>query len=574
MKMRINRQALSVCALLAVAVSVRPAQAQSGVTFTIDASQNNQAISQYIYGVNQPIASGSNLTYDRLGGNRWTAYNWTNNYSNAGSDYYYSNDTFLGGGSTPGGAMIPGINNAAANNAGLLLTVPMAGYVSAAKSGYASATANPATSPYFVPSYASAPASVTGMSTNPVYQSQFVNWVKANYPQDFTAGSTTPINFQLDNEPDLWSSTHPEVHPAPVTYSELLQKTIQYSTMIKSIAPNSLVYGPVSYGWEGYQTLQNAPDSAANNTAIDPYTGKAYGNFLSYYLAQMHQAGTAAGKRLLDVLDLHWYPEASANGTRITTESSTDPAVVAARLQAPRSLWDPTYVESSWITQSLGGNPIDLLPTLQSEINANYSGTKLSFSEYNYGGGSDISGAIAEADVLGIFGKYGVYSANEWALASSEPYTQAGFAMYRNYNGKGATFGNTSISASTSDVAGTSVYASLDSKDPSHMVVIAINKTAAAITVTINLDHTKTFDLAQVYQLTGSSSTPFSAGNIAITNPAFFTYTMPAYSVSTLNLVDAPEPGVGLILIVGMLAAALLLVPRISRRQSLSSLSR
>ncbi len=567
MTTRMNRQALSICALLAATISVHLAQAQNAVTFTIDASQNVHAISRYIYGINQPITPGSNLTYDRLGGNRWTAYNWTNNYSNAGSDYKYSNDTFLGGGSTPGGAMIPGINNAAANGAGLLLTVPMAGYVSAAVSGYASPTANPATSPYFVPSYANAPASVTGMSTNPVYQSQFVNWVKTNYPQDFTAGSSTPINFDLDNEPDLWSSTHPEVHPTPVTYAELLQKTIQYSTMIKSIAPTSLVYGPVSYGWEGYQTLQNATDSTADNAAIDPYTGKPYGNFLSYYLAQMHLAGIAAKQRLLDVLDLHWYPEATGDGTRIITESSSDPAVVAARLQAPRSLWDPTYVETSWITQSLGGKAIDLLPTLQSEINANYSGTKLSFSEYNYGGGSDISGAIAEADVLGIFGKYGVYSANQWALASSEPYTQAAFAMYRNYNGKGATFGDTSISASTSDVADTSVYASLDSNDPSHMVVIAINKTANAITVTINLDHTKTFDQAQVYQLTSSAASPMFAGDVTITNPAFFTYTMPAYSVSTLNLVGAPEPGNGLILTVALLTAMLLLGPHILRRR-------
>ncbi len=537
MKMRINKQALCACALLAAAVSVRAAQSQNGVTFTINAAQDVHSISRYIYGINQPIPSGSNLTYDRLGGNRWTAYNWTNNYSNAGSDYKYSNDTFLGGGSTPGGAMIPGIDNAAANHAGLLLTVPMNGYVSAAKSGFASPTTPPSDSPYFVPEYANAPASVTGMSTKPVYENQFVQWVKSHFPKDFTAGTTTPINFDLDNEPSLWPNTHPEVHPAPLTYAELLQKSITYSSMIKSIVPHSLVYGPVSYGWGAYRTLQNARDSAADNAAMDPYTGKPYGNFLSYYLAKMRLAGKAAGKRLLDVLDLHWYPEATGNGTRITTESSTDPAVVAARLQAPRSLWDSTYVEKSWIAQSLGGKAIDLLPRLQREINANYPGTKLSFSEYNYGGGSDISGGIAEADVLGIFGKYGVYSADEWPGASSEPFIRAAFAMYRNYNGHGATFGDKSISAGTSNVADTSVYASLDSKDPSHMIVIAINKTAHALTATIHLDHMKTFDKAEIYQLTHSSANPVFVGNRSITNPKFFTYTMPAYSVSTLNLV-------------------------------------
>jgi hypothetical protein len=41
----------------------------------------------------------------RIGGNRWTAYNWETNASNAGSDYLYQNDTYLGGGSAPGGAV-------------------------------------------------------------------------------------------------------------------------------------------------------------------------------------------------------------------------------------------------------------------------------------------------------------------------------------------------------------------------------------------------------------------------------------------------------------------------------------
>ncbi len=44
------------------------------------------------------------------------------------------------------------------------------------------------------------------------------------------------------------------------------------------------------------------------------------------------------------------------------------------------------------------------------------------------------------------------------------------------------------------------------------------------------------------------------------------TYTMSAYSVSTLNLVDAPEPGEGLILVIALVAGALLLGPRISQR--------
>ena len=55
-------------------------------------------ISPYIYGMN--FFAGSSLTnpvtLDRLGGNRWTGYNWETNASNAGRDWYYQNDRSWG----------------------------------------------------------------------------------------------------------------------------------------------------------------------------------------------------------------------------------------------------------------------------------------------------------------------------------------------------------------------------------------------------------------------------------------------------------------------------------------------
>ena len=40
--------------------------------------------------------------------------------------------------------------------------------------------------------------------------------------------------LSLDNEPDLWSSTHAEVHPSAVTYAELANRNIDYATAIKA----------------------------------------------------------------------------------------------------------------------------------------------------------------------------------------------------------------------------------------------------------------------------------------------------------------------------------------------------
>ncbi len=72
------------------------------VQFAIDPLQNVQPISPFIYGINsqQGQAGPANLTENQLEGNRWTAYNWENNASNAGSDYYFENDDYLGGDTT------------------------------------------------------------------------------------------------------------------------------------------------------------------------------------------------------------------------------------------------------------------------------------------------------------------------------------------------------------------------------------------------------------------------------------------------------------------------------------------
>ena len=113
----------------------------------------------------------------------------------------------------------------------------------------------------------------------------------------------------------------------------------------------------------------------------------------------------------MHVLDVHWYPE--ARGTKRITEKDTSPKTVAARLQAPRSLWDPTYTEKSWITGTWG-KPIRLIPWLLERIAERYPGTKLAMTEYNFGAGDHISGGLAQADVLGIFGREGLYLGNYW----------------------------------------------------------------------------------------------------------------------------------------------------------------
>src|ERR1700761_2490967 len=79
--------------------------AHGQITININTNNNRQAISPYIYGYNGCSAGARNLTFCRYGGNRLTAYNWENNYSNAGSDWQFQNDNGLDSSTAPGDAV-------------------------------------------------------------------------------------------------------------------------------------------------------------------------------------------------------------------------------------------------------------------------------------------------------------------------------------------------------------------------------------------------------------------------------------------------------------------------------------
>src|SRR5690606_32318684 len=112
-----------------------PAYAAETVTLAVDATRNVKPISRYIYGINAPLNKALNLTFRRMGSSRWTAYKWIKNDSNAGGDYLFQNDDYLGGGNTPVGALIGAINSTKASTAALLVTVPINAYGADDKNG-------------------------------------------------------------------------------------------------------------------------------------------------------------------------------------------------------------------------------------------------------------------------------------------------------------------------------------------------------------------------------------------------------------------------------------------------------
>ncbi len=93
------------------------------------------------------------------------------------------------------------------------------------------------------------------------------------------------------------------------------------------------------------------------------------------------------------------------------------------------------------------GPAVRLIPRMQAWVEANYSGTKLAISEYSWGAMCHINGALAQADVLGIFGREKLDLATLWGPPSSEQPGAFAFRMYRNYDGQGNGFGETGVRA-------------------------------------------------------------------------------------------------------------------------------
>jgi hypothetical protein len=485
---------------------------------TVSPDEARHAVSPLIYGVNgTSSASSMKATLIRFGGHGSPAYNWEINATNLGRLGGYENRP-ASGSSAPGGAAKAVLDEAAKNQATGVLTVPIGDYVAAdKKAGDVRASGTSYLKQRFDANKATKGTELSGtpdLADGAVYQDEFASWAKA-------AAGSTPVLFALDNEPALWFEDHPEIHPQPTGYDELVQRDTSMAKAIKAAWPGVPILGYVGYGWQSFMDLQQSPDA------------KSKGEFLSYYLDKMKAAEAANGERLLDYLDVHWWPEAEAAGVRVI-ETGAVPEVAAARLQAPRDLWDPDYQENSWIQNELGQESIHMIPRLKSEIATHYPGTKLSISAWYYGGGDEISGAIATADVLGIFGREGVDAAAIELSGGDDSFTLAAFSAYLDYDGHGARFGDTSVSATTNDRVGSSIYASTQSSDNARLVIIALNKLAQPRPATLTIDSTTTYKSCLVYTLTQAKANMAPHTRLLSKSGNSFGYELPALSVSVL----------------------------------------
>jgi hypothetical protein len=218
-------------------------------------------------------------------------------------------------------------------------------------------------------------------------------------------------------------------------------------------------------------------------------------DYLPWLLDQLRQNNTTTGVRLLDIFTVHAYPQ----GGEFSDDVSS--AMQLRRNRSTRSLWDPNYVDESWINDR-----VQLVPRLKSWVNTYYPGTSTGITEYNWGAESHINGATAQADIFGIFGREGLDMAARWTTPASSTPTYKAMKMYRNYDGNKSTFGETSIAATTADPDTVAAFAA--QRSDGALTVMMISKYPSATTpATINLaGFQPAGTTAQVWQLTAANT--------------------------------------------------------------------
>lgn len=508
-----NRTFSAICAAAAAVFALQSSAVQTSASFgstkhdtdsvkiVIDTERDRKSISRFIYGINDDYSISDTDVYAvKKSGTALSSYNWEINTANMGADGGFENSYGLVSEFGRNVLNTPAlVVNSVVNKATLYdipsryVTLQMMGY--AAKDAFGEVEEDNSAERWAEVKFNkdSELLNQPDIHDDAVYMDEYVSFLVNKYGFASDGG----INgYFLDSEPESWKENYSVLGLEAITPQSLVSRSALLSETVKNIDPSALVYGPSIKGIEAYVSLKN-PEIWSDYS-------KNYSWFIDYYLDKMREASEQKGTRLLDVLDLHFITEAQS--VLLEPVIGTDTKFANdERMQAVRVLWDSDYTENS-PTAIYYKQFTPLIPTIQASIRMYYPGTKLSFSEYNFGGGNHISGGIAQVDALGVFGEQDVYMAALKPDKENYPYQKSGINLFTNYDGDGAGYGNTAVYADNGGDSMSSVYASVNAGREGSLRAILINKNNYAektADVTINCD--TEYHSAKVYSFNEES---------------------------------------------------------------------
>ena len=289
----------------------------TAVNVTIDVLANRHPISPYVYGgsypKDAPTITDSGLTVVRWGGNATSRYNWQTKTYNAANDWYFEDFGYSEIGDADSAQYIQDVKAAGSNP---IMTMVMLPWV-AKPSGWSFSVANYGGQCGADPYNSDAgngvePGCQTDISGNdPTDANVELHDLPQNgdppgtvYRNQWTAAlaaafGSAPHFYNMDNEIDIWSGTHRDVHPIPSAYDEMRDTYLAEAGALKGWDPAAIRIGPVSCCWWFYWNGADNNDKGAH-AGVD---------FLSWWLNEVYWRDQLAGTRSVDIFDIHAYPD-------------------------------------------------------------------------------------------------------------------------------------------------------------------------------------------------------------------------------------------------------------------------
>lgn len=334
--------------------------------------------------------------------------------------------------------------------------------------------------------------------------------------------NTQIMYWSMDNEVEIWNSTHDDVMPNLPSAEAFMQLYFAVAKKARAKFPNIKLVGPVPANeWQWYTW---------NNAKIN-VNGTNY-NWLEFFIKRIGEEQTASGVRLLDVLDLHFYPGESNN---------------ADIVQAHRVYFDTTYVYpgangvkttavSGWDNSITNENIFGRCNQwLEQYVGANHQ-VGLSVSEYGAVHNDANVTSVSYGSILGTFADNGVELFSPWTWHTGMWETMHLYSRYAQ---------TTRVISTSSEEQNVSAYSSINISEDSMTVILVNRHLTDQKNVQVNIDH---FNLADGQYSTKqldnlpANETFVSHANNALTSGTVnvssntFTVDLPALSTTAVIL--------------------------------------
>lgn len=317
------------------------------------------------------------------------------------------------------------------------------------------------------------------------------NWFGAN---GLGYDKTMIQYWNMDNEPEIWSGTHDDVMKTQLSAEEFMQLYFKVAKAARAKFPDIKLVGPVPANeWQWYRWGDGIT-----------YGGKNY-PWLEFFIKRIADEQKATGIRLLDVLDIHYYPGSSDAATCVQFHRVFfDRNYIYPEANGVHTVnggWDTSINKeyilgrcSDWMTKYLGaGHGVGLAVT---ECGLNSKDANVQ--------------AVWYASTMGEFMKNGVEIFTPWSWDIGMWETLHLFSRYNQENFVKATSQNETL---------LSAYPTInDSKDS--MTIVLINRSLTETKqVNLNLNgytvENRSFDMFSISKL-GTSETFVSHANNAL----------------------------------------------------------